>query len=127
MDLQTVRAGPRGDAETGSRNVACLAASSALNTADLEANQGKTASVIPSAEAVAEADELVLDEIVHALSLIASYTTSAVEAAKRGDREELRLRLRVQLRDCFRYAVELHNLLPPGQKIDASKAGRAAT
>ena len=98
-----------------------------LSTADPESNQEKAASVGPSAEAVAEADELVLDEIFHALSLIASYTTSALEAAKRGDREELRLRLRVQLRDCFRFAVELHNLLPPGQKIDASEAGRAAT
>jgi hypothetical protein len=126
MNLQTARAGPRADAETGPQN-AMRSGLHVLNTADLESNQKKTASVGPSAEAVAEADELVLDEIFHALSLIASYTTSALEAAKRGDREELRLRLRVQLRDCFRYAVELHNLLPPGQQIDASEAGRAAT
>jgi hypothetical protein len=57
-----------------------------------------------------------LDEIFHALSLVASYTTSALEAARRGDREELRLRLRVQLRDCFRHAVEVHNLLSTGQR-----------
>jgi hypothetical protein len=68
----------------------------------------------PSPEAVAVVDEFLLDEIFHDLSLIASYTTSAIEAARRGDREELRLRLRVQLRDCFRHAVEIHNLLSPG-------------
>ena len=116
MDLQTVRAGPRGDAETGSRNAATLGDLHILSTADPESNQGKTASVGPSAEAVAEADEFLLDEIFHALSLVASYTTSALEAARRGDREELRLRLRVQLRDCFRHAVEVHNLLSTGQR-----------
>jgi phosphate uptake regulator len=85
------------------------------NTADLERNQAKTASTGPSAEAVAEADEFLLDEIFRDLSLIWSYATSAMEAARRGDRDELRLRLRVQLRDCFRHAVELHNLLSTGQ------------
>jgi DNA repair protein RadD len=34
MDLQTARAGPRGDAETGSQDVACLAACSALNASN---------------------------------------------------------------------------------------------
>jgi hypothetical protein len=81
------------------------------STADPNPNQEKTASVGPSAEAVAEADEFLLDEIFHDLSLISSHTTSALEAARRGDREELRLRLRIQLRDLFRHAVELHNLL----------------
>jgi hypothetical protein len=70
----------------------------------------------PSPEAVAGAEEFLLDEIFHDLSLIASYTTSALEAARRGDREELRLRLRVQLRDCFRHAVEVHSLLSTGQR-----------
>jgi hypothetical protein len=65
----------------------------------------------PSPEAVAECDEFLLDEIFHDLHLIESYTISAREAAKRGDRDELRLRLRVQLRDCFRHAVEVHKLL----------------
>jgi hypothetical protein len=116
MVPQTARAGPRGDAETGPHNEAMLGSLHILSTADPESNQEKTASVGPSAEAVAEADELVLDEIFHALSLIASYTTSALEAARRGDREELRLRLRVQLRDCFRHAVEVHNLLSTGQR-----------
>ena len=116
MDLQTARAGPRGDAETGSRNAAMLGGLHIPSTADPESNQEKTASVGPSAEAVAEADEFLLDEIFHALSLVASYTTSALEAARRGDREELRLRLRVQLRDCFRHAVEVHSLLSTGQR-----------
>jgi hypothetical protein len=74
-------------------------------------HQGSFVAVGPSPEAVAEADEFLLDEIFHDLSLIASYTTSALEAVRRGDREELRLRLRIQLRDHFRHAVELHNLL----------------
>jgi hypothetical protein len=96
-----------------------------LHTADRESDQEKTASVGPSTEAVAEVDEFLLDEIFHDLSLIGSYTTSALEAARRGDREELRLRLRVQLRDCFRHAVELHNLLSPGRKAAEAERGAA--
>ncbi len=115
MAPETARACPRGDAETGPQN-AMRSGLHVLNTADPERNQEKTTSVGPSAEAVAEADELLLDEIFHDLSLIWSYATSAMEAARRGDRDELRLRLRVQLRDCFRHAVELHNLLSAGQR-----------
>jgi hypothetical protein len=74
----------------------------------------------PSPEAVAEVEEALLDEIFRELGLIGSYTTSALEAARRGDREELSLRLRIQLRDCFRHAVQLHNLLTPGRKVDAA-------
>jgi hypothetical protein len=125
MAHETERARPRGDAVTGSRNAAMLGGFRIPITADPESNQEKTASVGPSAEAVAEAEEFLLDEIFRDLDLIRSYTTSAMEAARRGDREELRLRLRVQLRDCFRHAVELHKLLPPGRKI-AAEAGRAA-
>jgi hypothetical protein len=65
----------------------------------------------PSAEAVAEADEFVLDEIYRSFDLIASYAISGKEAARRGDRDEIRLRLRVQLRDVFRHAVQIHDLL----------------
>lgn len=115
MDLQTVRAGPRGDAVTGSQN-AMPSRLQVPNTADPERNQETILRVGPSAEAVAEADEFLLDEIFHDLSLIRSYATSAMEAARRGDREELRLRLRIQLRDCFRHAVEVHNLLSTGQR-----------
>lgn len=119
---EAARAGPRDDAVTGPQNAACLAACSALHAADAQSNQGKTASVGPSAEAVAEADEFLLDEIFSDLDLIQSYAVSAKEAARRGDREELGLRLRVQLRDLFRHAVELHNLLSPAQP---KKGGRA--
>jgi hypothetical protein len=77
----------------------------------------------PSLEAVNECDEAILDELLQTFGLIASYAHSAVEAARRGDREEIRLRLRVQLRDCFRHAVEVHDLISPpteGQKAAAA-------
>jgi hypothetical protein len=77
-------------------------------------HQGSFVAVGPSPEAVVEADEFLLDEIFHDLSLIASYANSAIEAARRGDRDELRLRLRGQLRDVFRHAVQIHDLLSPG-------------
>jgi hypothetical protein len=57
------------------------------------------------------ADEFILDEIYRDLCLIGSYTNSALEACRRGDRDELRLRLRLQLPDHFRHAVKLHKLL----------------
>jgi hypothetical protein len=65
----------------------------------------------PSREAVAECDEWILDELFRTFDLIESYAVSGKEAARRGDHEEIRLRLRIQLRDCFRYAVETHDLL----------------
>jgi hypothetical protein len=74
-------------------------------------HQGSFVAVGPSPEAIAAADEFVLDELFRDLCLIGSYTNSAIEAARRGDRDELKLRLRVQLRDCFRHAIQLHNLL----------------
>lgn len=89
------------------------------DVADPERNQAKT--VGPSAGAVAEADEFLLDEIFRNLDLIQSYTVSAKEAARRDDREELRLRLRVQLRDHFRHVVKLHDLL----SSESPKGGRA--
>jgi hypothetical protein len=67
----------------------------------------------PSPEAVAVADEFIFDELYNTFELIRSYATSAREAAGRGDRDEIRLRLRVQLRDAFRHAVEVHDLLSP--------------
>jgi hypothetical protein len=70
----------------------------------------------PSPEAVAECDEAVLDELFKAFSLIESYARSGVEAARRGDRDEVRLRLRVQLRDCFKHAVQVHDMLSGGAK-----------
>jgi hypothetical protein len=70
----------------------------------------------PSPEAVAAADEFVLDELYDVFERIRSYAVSGIEAARRGDRAEVRLRLRVQLRDAFRYAVSVHNLLSPPVK-----------
>jgi hypothetical protein len=67
----------------------------------------------PSAEAIAAADEFVLDELYRAFDLIESYAISGKEAARRGDRSEVQLRLRTQMRDCFNYALEIHNLLSP--------------
>src|ERR1700722_5886528 len=54
----------------------------------------------PSPEAIAACDEFILDELCRAFDLITSYANSGLEAARRGDREEIRLRLRIQLRDC---------------------------
>jgi hypothetical protein len=79
----------------------------------------------PSPEAIAAADEFVLDELWEAFERIRSYAVSGREAAVRGDREEIRLRLRVQLRDCFRYAVELHDLLSPAP-VSSSESRAAA-
>jgi hypothetical protein len=75
----------------------------------------------PSPEAVAAADEFVLDELYQAFETIRSYAVSGIEAARRGDRDEVRLRLRVQLRDAFRYAVGIHNLLSPTPAEGAQK------
>jgi hypothetical protein len=65
----------------------------------------------PSPEAIAECDEHILDELFRDFDLIASLAVSAKEAARRGDHAEIRLRLRVQLRDVFRHAVAAHDLL----------------
>src|SRR6185437_16807306 len=110
MTPETAMAATARTAVNGHQDTACLAACGALNASNPSEKQCSSIAVGPSTEAVAEADEFLLDEIFHALSLIASYTTSALEAARRGDRDELRLRLRIQLRDCFRHAVEVHNL-----------------
>jgi hypothetical protein len=111
--VETARAGPRGDAETGSQNSAILGGLQNSDTAILPEKQRQIDAVRPSPEAVATADEFVLDELYDAFERIRSYAVSGIEAARRGDRDEVRLRLRVQLRDAFRYAVEVHNLLSP--------------
>jgi hypothetical protein len=113
MILETVKATPRGNAG-GPRNASLTA--SASNTALFAEKQRQIDPGGPPPDAIAECDEFLLDEIYHDLSLIWSYATSAMEAARRGDREELTLRLRIQLRDCFRHAVEMHNLLSTGQR-----------
>ena len=71
---------------------------------------------------IAEADEFLLDELYCDFSLIESYARSALEAARRGDRDEVRLRLRIQLRDVFKHAVATHNLLSTQRVGRAEKA-----
>jgi hypothetical protein len=66
---------------------------------------------VPSPEAIAACDEFVLDELYRAFDLIESYAISGKEAARRGDRSEVSLRLRTQIQDCFHYAVQIHDLL----------------
>ena len=89
-------------------NTFCLAAERSGDNPALDELQVHAS---PSPEAIAACDEFVLDELYHSFDLIGSYTTSAMEAARRGDRAELRLRLRSQLRDVFRHAVAVHDLL----------------
>lgn len=81
-----------------------------------EDNQALPEFQAPSPEAIAACDEFILEELYRSFDLIASYATSAMEAARRDDRAELRLRLRSQLRDCFRHAVKTHDLLSGGGK-----------
>ena len=77
----------------------------------------------PSQEAIAACDEFILHELYHSFDLIGSYATSAMEAARRGDRDEIRLRLRCQLRDAFRHAVAVHGLLStPARPAQRQKA-----
>jgi hypothetical protein len=83
-------------------------------------SQGRAATQ-PSREAIAAADEHILAELCEALDLIRSYSVSGIEACRRGDRDEIRLRLRQQLRDCSRYAVEIHNLLSAASAEGAQK------
>lgn len=64
-----------------------------------------------SAKDLEHPDEFLLGELYQAFETIRSYAVSGREAADRGDRDEIRLRLRVQLRDTFRHAVKLHDLL----------------
>jgi hypothetical protein len=65
----------------------------------------------PSPEAIAACDEFILDELARTFDLIESFAISGKEAARRRDPNEVKLRLRTQLRDCFRHAVEIHDLL----------------
>jgi hypothetical protein len=77
--LETVKAGPRADAETGPRgDLACQSASPA---------------------AIAAARDLVFEGLVEAGSLAESYSRSLTEAAWRGDRTTVEAHLR-QLRAC---------------------------
>jgi hypothetical protein len=75
-----------------------------------------------SPEAIAVADEAVLDELFSVFRQIESYARSGVEAARRGDRREIRLRLRIQLRDCFKHAIAVHDMLSPPTESEKARA-----
>jgi hypothetical protein len=105
MIPETVRATPRDNAG-GPRDTSLAAGS--RDTANLAERQCYSPA---SPSVIADTDEFLLDEIYRDLYLIESHAISAREACRRGDRDELRLRLRIQLRDLFRHAVELHNLI----------------
>jgi hypothetical protein len=108
MDLQQESpASLAGDDRAG------LLRSAASNPTDNPALSGLQVHAGPSPEAMAACDEFVLDELASAFDLIESYAISGKEAARRRDRDEVRLRLRIQLRDCFRHAVQIHDLLSP--------------
>ena len=98
----------------------CVAAERSEDTEAPPQFQGQKALGIPSPEAVAAADGFVLDELYEAFDLIRSYAVSGMEAAGRGDRDEIRLRLRIQLRDAFRYTVKLHDLLSPEKRKEGA-------
>ena len=114
MVLQTARAGPAA-AATSPQPEQFPDRLSASHIKDISGVQGvgARASSSPSPEAIAACDEHILDELYETFETIRSFTNSALEACRRGDRDEIRLRLRIQLRDCFKYAVELHDLLSP--------------
>jgi hypothetical protein len=96
VTLETVRAGPRANATTGSQNSACLATCSILNT---EFGQGDLASRRASPTAIAAARDLVFEGLVETSSLAESYSRSLTEAAWRGDQSTVEVHLR-QLRAC---------------------------
>jgi hypothetical protein len=90
-----------------------LLCSAASNPTDNPALAALQVPAGPSPEAIAAADDYIFDELARAFDLIKSYAVSGKEAARRGDRDEVRLRLRIQLKDCFRHAVQVHDLLSP--------------
>jgi hypothetical protein len=116
MDLQTVRAGPRGDAETGSRNAAMLSGLHIPSTAIPEPKQDVPCG--PSPDAIAARRDLVFEGLIEAGSLAESYSRSLSEAAWRGDRSTVEVHLR-QLRACVVAAIDIF------KQLDAAEAGRA--
>jgi hypothetical protein len=106
MPPETARAGPRGDAVTGSQNAACLAACGSLNATD----DGTTQDASASRGAIAAARDLAFEGLVEAGSLAESYARSLTEAAWRGDRSTVEVHLR-QLRACIVAAIDVFKQL----------------
>jgi hypothetical protein len=101
VDLQTVRAGPRGDAETGSEIITKLGASWYPDTAKIEAAEETVAGPAgASPEARAAERDLAFEALIETGSFAESYSKSLIEAAWRGDRSTVEVHLR-QLRACI--------------------------
>ena len=110
MILETVKAGPRGDAETGLQNATYLAACSTLNTAHHESGQRDLASRSASPTAITAARDLVFEGLIEAGSLAESYSRSLTEAAWRGDQSTVEVHLR-QLRACVMTSIGIFKQL----------------
>jgi hypothetical protein len=119
MVPETVRAGPRGDAVTGSRNTACLAAGGVVDATSTESGQQNPTERSASAEAIAAANDLAFESLVETGSLAESFARSLVEAAWRGDRSTVEVHLR-QLRLCVLAGIDIF------KRLDSPEAGRAA-
>ena len=70
MAHETVKAGPRGDAETDFQNAACLAACSAPNTAHDESGQGDLSSRSASPTAIGAARDLIFEGLIETALLL---------------------------------------------------------
>jgi hypothetical protein len=66
-------------------------------------------------DASAEIDEQLFDEIYGWLDLAQSYIVSALEASRRYDRHELKIR-QSQINDCLKYTFEALTLLGEARK-----------
>jgi hypothetical protein len=116
---ETAGAGDRGNAETGSRNIARLAARRVPDATSTESGQQNPTEPSASAEAIAAANDLAFESLVETGSLAESFARSLVEAAWRGDRSTVEVHLR-QLRLCVLAGNDIF------KRLDSPEAGRAA-
>jgi hypothetical protein len=107
--IETVKAGPRANAETGLQVAACLAACSGLNTAASTSDQSAERSR-PSPEAISVARDLTFDALAETAALAESYSRSLGEAAWRADPVTVETHLR-QLRACVIGAIDVFKML----------------
>lgn len=110
MSPETARAGPRGDAVTGSQDAACLEACGGLNATDGRITQDAIAARSASPEAIAAARDVTFEALVDTASLAESYSRSLAEAAWRADAVTVEVHLR-QLRSCVVGAIDVFKAL----------------
>jgi hypothetical protein len=117
MAPQTVRAGPRGDAETGSQNAAMLDGLHILSATDPESNQEKTASEDrrPSASGLSVAvrecrKRVALDDIWRALSPVSRDAEAALLCIENDDDDGLEHHLRRVVDDVRKAAQKYKEL-----------------